>query len=135
MITRWWICKVTNTYRHHDGNEMADRLANEAAEEYANSRHLDCAVSLGFSRSLKDKYWLQHQVEVPSASGTSKMEGYLGDVHSGLKQTQGFMMNTTWAGQPQQSDIYQCWKALQPYRHCRHSDAFRNMKCFGEKKE
>ena len=39
------------------GNEMADKLANEAAEECCMSRHFDCDLSDDYTQPIEGKLW------------------------------------------------------------------------------
>ena len=54
------------------GNEMADRLANEAAlaEECTNSRarQFDRDVSLEYCEPFKEMVWIQHKMQVPTTT-------------------------------------------------------------------
>ena len=68
------------------GNEMADRLANEAAEECMKARQFDCDVSQEYCEPFKDKFWIQQEVQVSTPTGASKKLESLRDLHSCLSQ-------------------------------------------------
>ena len=59
------------TYRlymsHIHGDEIADNLANEAADEYCMGRPFDYDLSNDHTQPFKDKSWLQQIIEVKTA--------------------------------------------------------------------
>ncbi len=52
---------------------MADKLANEAADECCMSRHFrvkfDYDLSNDYTQPFKDKFWFQHTIQVETAEG------------------------------------------------------------------
>ena len=110
------------------GNEMADKLANEAAEECTKARQFDRDVLQEYCEPFKDKFWIQHEIQVPTTTGTSKKLESLRDLHNNLSQKVHAKYKL---GSSNQDSIYfQLWKNLQPYRDQKHSDKFRTMRCF-----
>ena len=67
------------------GNEMADKLANEAAEECTKARQYR-DVSQEYCEPFKDKFWIQHEIQVPTTTGMSKNMESLRDLHSIVSQ-------------------------------------------------
>ena len=119
------IMKVKSHIGIHD-NEMADKLANEAAEECTKARQFDRDVSQEFCETFKDKLWIQHEIQVPTTTGTSKkleLSDLSQEVHAKYKL----------CSSNQDSIYFQLWKNLQPYRDQNHSDKFRTMRCFSER--
>ena len=105
------------------GNEMADQLANEAAEECAKTKQFDYDVSRLYAEPFKDKFWIQRNIQMLNAESTRKEN--LRDLQTDLKQ---HMHDKYRLGQSNQESIYyQAWKSIWPYRDNRHSDLFRNM--------
>ncbi len=49
------------------GNEMADKLANEAADECCLGRHFDNDLSHDYTQPFRDTYWLQQTIQVQTA--------------------------------------------------------------------
>ena len=54
------------------GNEMADKLANEAADECCMSRHFDFDLSNDYTQPFKDKLCLQQIIQVLTAEGPAE---------------------------------------------------------------
>ena len=96
------------------GNEMADKLANEAAEECTKARQFDRDVSQEYCEPFKEKFWIQHEIQVPTTTGTSTKLESLRDLHTNLSQKVHAKYKL---GSSNQDSIYfQLWKKLQPYR-------------------
>ena len=124
------IMKVKSHIGIH-GNEMADKLANEAVEECTKARQFDRDVSQEYCEPFKEKFWIQHEIQVPTTTGTSKKLESLRDLHSSLSQKLHAKYKL---GSSNQYSIYfQLRKTLQPYRDQNHSDKFRIMRCFSER--
>ena len=113
------------------GNEMADKLANEAAEECTKASKFDHDVSQEYCEPFKDKLWIEKETQVHTTTGTPKKLESLRDAHSNLSQKVHAKYKL---GSPNQDSIYfQLWKHLQPYRIQNHSDKFRTMRCFSKR--
>ena len=112
------------------GNEMADKLANEAAEECTKARHFDRDVSKEYCEPFMEKFWIQQEIQVSTPTGASKKLESLRDLHSCLSQS--LHANYKVGSSNQDSIYFQLWKSLQPYRYQNHSDKFRSMKCFSK---
>ncbi len=54
------------------GNEMADKLANETADECCMSRHFDFDLSNDYTQPFKDKFWLQQITQVQDSRRASR---------------------------------------------------------------
>ena len=107
------------------GNEQADQLANEAAEECAKARQFDHDVSELYTEPFRDKFWLQRTKHISTAEGMTQRTEYIRDLHTDLKQ---HIHNKHKLGQSKQETYYyQTWKSVLPYRDSKHSDAFRDM--------
>ena len=116
------IIKVKSHIGIH-GNEMADQLANEAAEECRRGRNFDHDVSQLHAEPFKDRFWLQRKVQATNETGTHTTYEPLRDLHDDLKQQ---MHAKHRLGQSNQESIYyKAWKAVLPYRDPKHSDSFR----------
>ena len=125
LITK--IMKVKSHIGIH-GKEMADKLANEAAEECTKARHFDRDVSQEYCEPFKDKFWIQHEIQVPTTTGISTKTESLRDLHSSLSQKVHAKYKLGCSNQD--SVYFQLWKNIQPYRYQNHSDKFCTMKCF-----
>ena len=93
---------------------MAVKLANEAAEECTKARQFDRDVSQEYCEPFKETFWIQHEIQVPTTTGTSTKLESLRDLHTNLSQKVHAKYKL---GSSNQDSIYfQLWKKLQPYR-------------------
>ena len=107
------------------GNEQADRLANEAAEECGKSKRFDYDISQLYSEPFKDKFWLQRNIQIQTTEGFRTEKECLHNLHEDLKL---HMHDKYKLGQSNhESILYKSWKNIQPYRDSQYSDAFRDM--------
>ncbi len=58
---------------------MADRLANEAAEECSKGRAFDYDISKDFIEPFKDKFWPQQKLKLQTAEGTTTIKEHVRD--------------------------------------------------------
>ena len=116
------IVKVKSHIGIH-GNEMADKLANEAAE--ARDMHWDFDLSHDFSEPFRDNFWPKQTTEVHTATETVLQKKYVRDLNDALKQS---VHDKHKLGMSNQRSVYfQAWKKVQPHRVMKHSDAFWGM--------
>ena len=106
-----------------NGNEMADKLANEAAE--ASSTACDYDLSRMYTEPFQDKFWPQQVTQVRTTTGSILQKKYVRDLDDSLQQA---VHDKHKLGLSNQKSIYcQAWAALQPHRVKDYSDAFWNM--------
>ena len=102
------------------GNEQADQLANEAAEECAKARKFDHDTSELDTDPFKDKFWLQRTIQAQTRDGMGQKTEHIRGLHTDLKQQ---LHDKHKLGQSnQESEWYQLWKNVLPYRDNKHSD-------------
>jgi len=107
------------------GNEMADKLANEAADECCMGRHFDYDLSNDYTQSLRDKYWLQQTIQVQTAEGPAETRACISDLDDSLRKA---LHDKHKLGQSNQKSLYfQLWDKVQPFRVKPHSDALWTM--------
>ncbi len=66
------------------GNEMADKLANEAADECNMSRHFD--YDLSNTQTFKDEFWFRHTIQVQTAEGPAETKACIRDLDDSLRK-------------------------------------------------
>jgi len=62
-------------------NKMADKLANEAADECCMGRHFDDDLFNDYTQPFKDKYWLQQTIQVKTAKGPAETRACIRDLN------------------------------------------------------
>ncbi|KAL3158306.1 hypothetical protein ABBQ38_010550 [Trebouxia sp. C0009 RCD-2024] len=67
-----------------NGNEMADKLANEAAE--ASSTACDYDLLRMYTEPFQDKFWSQQVTQVHATTGSILQRSYIRDLDDSLKQ-------------------------------------------------
>ena len=96
------------------GNEMADQLANEAADECCKSRHFDFDLSNDYTQPFKDKFWLQQITQVQTAEGPAESRACMRDLDDSLRKA---LHDKHKLGQSKQDSLYfQLWDRVQPFR-------------------
>ena len=106
-----------------NGNEMADTLANEAAE--AISTACDYDLSREFTEPFQDKFWPKQVTQEPTTTGNVTQTRYVKDLDNSLNEA---VHDKHKLGMSNQTSIYyRAWAGLQPYRVKKCSDAFWNM--------
>ena len=94
------------------GNEMADKLANEAAE--ASSTACDYDLSRMYTEPFQDKFWPQQVTQVHTTTGSIIQRKYVTDLDDSLAQA---VHDKHKLGLSNQKSIYcQAWATLQPHR-------------------
>ena len=68
------------------GNEMADKLANGAADLCCMSRQFDHDLSSDYTQPFKDKFWFQHTIQIQTAKGPAKTKACIRDLHDSLRK-------------------------------------------------
>ena len=68
------------------GNEIADKLANEAANECCMNTHFDFDLSNDYTPPFKDKFWFQHTIEVQTAEGPAETKACIRDLDDSLRK-------------------------------------------------
>ncbi len=107
------------------GNEMADKLANEAADECCMGRHFDYDLSNDYTQPFRDKFWLQQIIQVQTAEGPTETRACIRDLDDSLRKA---LHDKHKLGQSKQSSLYfQLWDKVQPFRVKPHSDALWTM--------
>jgi len=107
------------------GNEMADKLANEAADECCMSRHFDYDLSNDYTQPFKDKFWFQHTIQVQTAGGPAETKACIRDSDDFLRKA---LHDKHKLGQSKQDSLhFQLWDKVQPFRVKPHSDALWTM--------
>ncbi len=103
------------------GNEMADKLANEAADECRMGKQFDYDLSDDYTQPFKDKYWMQQTTQVQTAEGPAETKVFLRDLDDSLRKA---LHAKHKLGQSNQNSLYfQLWDKVQPFRVRPHSDA------------
>ena len=109
------------------GNEMADKLANEA-DECCMGRHFDFDVSNDYTQPFKDKFWLQQITQVQTAEGPAETRACRRDLDDSLRKA---LHDKHKLGQSKQDSlnftVCQLWDRVQPFRVKLHSDALWTM--------
>ncbi len=67
-------------------NEMADKLANEAADECCMGKHFDYDLSNDYTLPLRDKYWLQQTIQVQTEEGPAVIRACIRDLDDSLRK-------------------------------------------------
>ena len=117
--------QVCSNFNRIHGNEMADKLANEAADECCMSRHFqvkfDYDLSNGYTQPFKDMFWFQHTIQVQTAQGPAETKACIRDLDVSLRKD---LHDKHKLGQSKQDSLYfQLWDNVQPSRVKPHSDA------------
>ena len=92
---------------------MADKLTNEAADECCMNRHFDYDLSNDYKQSFKDKFWLQHTIQIQTAEGPAETKACIRDLDDSLRKA---LHDKHKLGQSNQDSLYfQLWDKLQPF--------------------
>ena len=96
------------------GNEMADQLANEAADECSMSRHFDYDLSNDYTQPFKGTFCFQHTIQVQTAEGPAATKACIRDLDDSLSQA---LHDKHKLGQSKQESLYfQLWDKVQTFR-------------------
>jgi len=68
------------------GNEMADKLANEAADECCMGRHFDYDLSNDYTQLFRNKFWLQQIIQIQTAEGPAETRACIRDLDDSLRK-------------------------------------------------
>jgi len=94
------------------GNEMADKLANEAADDLSND----------YTQLFKDKFWFQHTIQVQTAEGPAETKACIRDLDDSLRKALHHADKHKLGHSKQDSLYFQLWDKVQPFRVKPHSD-------------
>ncbi len=95
-------------------HEMADKLANEAADECCMGRHFDCDLSNDYTPPFKHKYLLQQIIQVQTAEGPAETTACMRDLDDSLTKA---LHDKHKLGRSNQNSLYfQLWDKVQPFR-------------------
>jgi len=96
------------------GNEMADKLANEAPDQCCRSRQLDNDLSKDYTQPFTDKFWLQQIIQVQTAEGPAETKPCIRDLDDSLRKA---LHDKHKLGHSKQDSLYvQLWDKVQPFR-------------------
>ena len=108
------------------GNEMADNLANAAADECCMSRHFDYHLSKDYTQPFKDKFWFQHTIQVQTGEGP-EIKACIRDLDDSLRKALHDKNKLGQSNLKQDSLYFQLWDKVQPFRVKPHSYALWTM--------
>ena len=95
------------------GNEMADKLANQAAHHAATDENFNMDVSQDHLEDFKHKFWPQHQLTQQNSRGEEVTHWQnVRDLKTSLKDV---IHDKLRLGQSNQDSVYQAWQDVYEY--------------------
>ena len=93
---------------------MADKLANEAADQCCMGRHFDYDLCNDYTQTFRDRYWLQQITQVQTAEGPAATRACIRDLDDSLRKA---LHDKHKLGKSDQNSMYfQLWDKVQPFR-------------------